>query len=104
MPESSASIRQLGGRAVGLHTDTLQCLTGEKLMLPGETGEPIDLGRVGQVTRVDADLIAGFTRRQCDAGDSVIGCRCDWQLAERERGHGRRRRRRPTRRRISWCS
>src|SRR5437764_10562000 len=54
-------IRQLGGRAVGLHTDTLQCLFGEKLRLPGETGEPIDLGRVGQVTRVDAGLIADFT-------------------------------------------
>jgi acetylglutamate kinase len=54
-------IRQLGGRAVGLHTDTLQCLSGEKLLLAGEKGEPIDLGRVGQVTKVDADLIAGFT-------------------------------------------
>jgi acetylglutamate kinase len=54
-------IRQMGGRAVGLHTDTLQCLIGEKLLLPGENGEPIDLGRVGQVTRVDVDLIAGFT-------------------------------------------
>jgi acetylglutamate kinase len=53
-------VRQLGGRAVGLHTDTLQCLFGEKLLLPGENGEPIDLGRVGQVTRVDAGLIAAF--------------------------------------------
>src|SRR5437870_9286192 len=54
-------VRQLGGRAVGLHTDTLQCLFGEKLSLSGESGEPIDLGRVGQVTRVDAALIADFT-------------------------------------------
>ena len=54
-------VRRLGGRAVGLHTDTLQCLFGEKLLLPGETGEPLDLGRVGQVTRVDAGLIADFT-------------------------------------------
>ncbi len=54
-------IRKLGGRAVGLHTDTLQCLFGEKLRLPGENGEPLDLGRVGQVTRVDAGLIADFT-------------------------------------------
>jgi acetylglutamate kinase len=53
-------VRQLGGRAVGLHTDTLQCLFGDKLLLPGENGEPIDLGRVGQVTRVDAGLIAAF--------------------------------------------
>src|SRR6185369_5765693 len=54
-------VRKLGGRAVGLHSDTLQCLFGEKLRLPGENGEPLDLGRVGQVTRVDAGLIADFT-------------------------------------------
>src|SRR5438132_9502755 len=57
-------IRQLGGRAVGLHTDTLQALHGEKLLLTGEKGEPVDLGRVGQVTRVDAALIESFA----DAG------------------------------------
>jgi acetylglutamate kinase len=54
-------IRQLGGRAVGLHTDTLQCLFGEKLLLPAAGGEPIDLGRVGHVTKVDTGLIADFT-------------------------------------------
>lgn len=52
-------IKRLGGRAVGLHTDSLQALYGQKLMLPGagELGEPIDLGRVGEVSRVDRDLI-----------------------------------------------
>jgi acetylglutamate kinase len=59
-------IRHLGGRAVGLHSDTLQCLFGETLRLNGENGEPIDLGRVGQVTRVDADLIGDF------AGANVV--------------------------------
>src|SRR5439155_6724832 len=54
-------IRKLGGRAVGLHTDTLQCLTGEKLLLEGDDGMPLDLGRVGKVTAVDAALIADFT-------------------------------------------
>jgi acetylglutamate kinase len=53
-------IRQLGGRAVGLHTSDIQALFGEKLMLPGENGEPLDLGRVGRVTRVDAGLIESF--------------------------------------------
>jgi acetylglutamate kinase len=55
-------IKQLGGRAVGLHTGSLQALFGEKLLLPGENGEPIDLGRVGQVTRVDRTLIENFCR------------------------------------------
>jgi acetylglutamate kinase len=57
-------IRALGGRAVGLHTGPLQCLFGEKLLLPGDDGQPVDLGRVGQVTRVDRALIEDF----CKAG------------------------------------
>jgi acetylglutamate kinase len=59
-----AQIRQLGGRAVGLHTGPLQCLFGERLRLPGEDGQPIDLGYVGRVTRVDRPLIEDF----CAAG------------------------------------
>lgn len=57
-------IRALGGRAVGPHLGSLQYLTGEKLLLPGENGEPIDLGRVGHVTKVDVDLLRDF----CSAG------------------------------------
>ncbi len=53
-------IRELGGRAVGLHSGALQCLFGERLTLPGADGKPIDLGRVGQVTRVDGQLIEDF--------------------------------------------
>jgi acetylglutamate kinase len=56
-------IRELGGRAVGLHSHT-QCLFGEKLLLPGDDGRPLDLGRVGSVTRVDGPLIQDF----CAAG------------------------------------
>src|SRR5437016_11836228 len=37
-------IRDLGGRAVGQHAGSLQCLFGEALRLPGPEG-PIDLGR-----------------------------------------------------------
>jgi acetylglutamate kinase len=59
-----AQIRELGGRAVGLHSDGVQCLFGERLLLPGEEGRPIDLGAVGRVTRVDHDLIETF----CAAG------------------------------------
>jgi acetylglutamate kinase len=57
-------MRGLGGRAVGLHSGTLQCLFGEQLQLHGPDGRLIDLGRVGQVTRVDGGLIADF----CAAG------------------------------------
>jgi acetylglutamate kinase len=57
-------VRALGGRAVGPHLGSLQFLFGEKLTLPGPDGQPIDLGRVGKVTRVDADLLLDF----CAAG------------------------------------
>jgi acetylglutamate kinase len=57
-------VRQLGGRAIGPHRGSLQFLFGEKLALPGPDGQPIDLGRVGTVTRVDADLLRDF----CAAG------------------------------------
>jgi len=50
-------IHALGGRAVGLHSGSLQCLFGERLLLTGRDGERIDLGRVGHVTRVDGSLI-----------------------------------------------
>lgn len=59
-----AQIGHLGGRAVGLHSTTLQSLFGERLLLPGDDGRPLDLGRVGRVTRVDRPLIENF----CAAG------------------------------------
>ncbi|APW62819.1 Acetylglutamate kinase [Paludisphaera borealis] len=46
-------INKFGGRASGLHHKTHQCLYGRKLLLPGEDGELVDLGRVGDVTEVD---------------------------------------------------
>src|SRR5687768_899011 len=78
-------VRHLGGRAVALHTDSLQCLFGEKLLLvsermvlhgddadaPAEDEVPVDLGKVGRVTRVDGGLIQDF----CAAGVvPVIPC------------------------------
>ncbi len=57
-------IRRLGGRAIGPHLGSLPLLFGEKLMLPGPDGQPIDLGRVGAVTRIDAELLGDF----CEAG------------------------------------
>jgi acetylglutamate kinase len=55
-----SQIRRLGGRAVGLHSGSLQCLFGERLLLPGKDGQAIDLGLVGRVTRVEGPLIEDF--------------------------------------------
>ena len=57
-------INKYGGRASGLHHKTLQCLYGDRLTLTGPGGEKIDLGRVGDVTEVDAEPI----ERLCLAG------------------------------------
>ena len=62
--EIEQQLRQLGGRAVGPHLGAVQYLFGAKLLLPGPDGVPLDLGRVGEVTRVDVELIRDF----CAAG------------------------------------
>jgi acetylglutamate kinase len=46
-------ITKFGGRASGLHHKTHQCLYGRRLTMPGDDGEAVDLGRVGEVTEVD---------------------------------------------------
>lgn len=52
-------IRNLGGRAIPLHSGAMQVLWGRKWFLPSEKG-PIDLGHVGIVDRVDSNLITDF--------------------------------------------
>ena len=46
-----------GGEAIGLNFRTQNCLIGEKLTLPGDDGQPIDLGRVGHVVDVNRELL-----------------------------------------------
>ncbi len=59
----AAEIEKLGGRAMNLNFRTTNVLTGEKIQLEGDEG-PIDLGHVGQVTRVDRQVIENL----CYAG------------------------------------
>lgn len=54
-------IERLGGRAMNLSINTTQVLFGEKLLLEEPGSEPIDLGFVGQVTRVDRQSIESLT-------------------------------------------
>jgi acetylglutamate kinase len=55
-----ADLRRLGGRAIGLHSGPLQVLFGQRLRLHEDGEGPIDLGHVGEVTRVDGPLIETF--------------------------------------------
>lgn len=84
------AIRDLGGRAVGLHTGPLQCLFGEQLFLEGDDGQRIDLGRVGRVTRVDRPLIEDFCKASvvpvipslaCDADGGWLNVNADTAAA-----------------------
>ena len=50
-------ILRQGGEARGLNYQTVNCLFGRRLTLPGENGEQIDLGRVGEVTKIDRDVL-----------------------------------------------
>jgi len=50
-------IERQGGDAVGLSYLTVNCLKGQRLTLPGPNGEQLDLGRVGEVTDIDRDLL-----------------------------------------------
>lgn len=57
-------IVELGGRAQPLNFRTKNVLFGRRLRLSDASGKPIDLGYVGEVTRVDADTI----RELCSQG------------------------------------
>ncbi len=67
----AARIEEFGGRAMPLNfageTDN-NILYGEPITLTGDDGEPIDLGAVGHVTRVDRDVLDNL----CYAGQVPV--------------------------------
>lgn len=73
----AARIEEYGGRAMPLNCageTNNNVLYGERITLDGEDGEPVDLGHVGQVTRVDRDTLDNL----CFAGQvPVIPCLCE---------------------------
>lgn len=58
-------IRSQGGHAIGLSYLTQNVLIGERLTLPGENGEPVDLGRVGYVSDINRDVLLSVCRARC---------------------------------------
>ncbi len=54
-------IERLGGRAMNLNFRTTNVLFGEKLLLEEPGSEPLDLGFVGHVTKVDRQTIEKLT-------------------------------------------
>jgi acetylglutamate kinase len=59
----ASQIKNLGGQAQALNFRSTNVLFGERLMLKGDNGEPVDLGYVGTVNRVDRDTILNLCTR-----------------------------------------
>ena len=57
---------KIGGRAMTLNFDSTPVLTGKKLELNGNDGQPVDLGFVGEVTKIDRLVIDNL----CYAGQT----------------------------------
>jgi len=55
-------IRRQGGRAIGMHYRSMNVLVGEQLQLPGADGQPVDLGRVGQVVDIQREALLAMCR------------------------------------------
>ena len=75
-------IEELGGRAMTLNFSGMNnnVLFGEKLRLTSDDGDPIDLGSVGHVTRVDHEALDNLTY----AGQvPVIPSMCETEAGER---------------------
>jgi acetylglutamate kinase len=62
------TMENLGGRAMNLNFRTTNVLYGEKLAMCDDQGQPIDLGHVGTVTRVDRSVIENL----CYAGQVPV--------------------------------
>lgn len=61
-------MEQFGGRAMNLNFRTTNVLFGERLRISEENGQPVDLGHVGQVTRVERTVIDNL----CYAGQVPV--------------------------------
>jgi len=59
----ASCIEEFGGRAMPLNFSGINnnVLFGEKLQLTGDDGQPVDLGSVGHVTRVDRETLDNLT-------------------------------------------
>ncbi len=64
----AAEIERLGGLAMNLNFASTNVLFGEPLRLQDEDGQPVDLGYVGTVTRVDRQVIENL----CYAGQVPV--------------------------------
>ena len=85
-------IEEFDGRAMPLNftgETNNNVLYGERLTLSGDDGQEVDLGAVGQVTRVDRLTLDNLTYAGQGAGDSVDVRNGVGRAAQRKRRYGR---------------
>ena len=71
---------KIGGRAMTLNFESTPVLTGKRLELTDESGDPVDLGYVGDVTKVDRLVIDNL----CYAGQTpFIPSMCETEDGEK---------------------
>ena len=86
-------IKQQQAQAVGLSYLGKNCLIGRKLLLNGDGGQPVDLGRVGEVIDLDRGPIEEALAAGAIPVIPSIASRLGRAKTQRERRHGRRGRR-----------
>jgi len=59
----ASQINDLGGQAAPLNFRTTNVLFGNRIQLDDQTGRPVDLGYVGEVTRVDRQTVEELCRQ-----------------------------------------
>ncbi|OHB79153.1 MAG: acetylglutamate kinase [Planctomycetes bacterium RBG_16_64_12] len=73
-------IELLGGRAMPMNFRTTNVLFGQRIQLHDATGQPVDLGHVGKVTRVDRQTL---DRLCCEGIVPVIPSMCATDQGEK---------------------
>ena len=86
-PRLAREIQELGGAAASLSVRTKNVLFGRKAGLIGADGQSLDLGFVGEVTRVDDETITELCRRgvvpvipslcRSEDGDTILNVNAD---------------------------
>jgi len=73
-------LEKIGGRAMTLNFESTNVLFGKQIKLADQSGAPVDLGLVGEVTRVDREVIDNL----CYAGQiPIIPSMCETEEGQK---------------------
>jgi acetylglutamate kinase len=73
-------IRTLGGRAQSISPDSNSCIRARQLVMKDEKGKPYDLGLVGEVSKVNTDVIRDYCEARVVPVIAPLGVGDDGQI------------------------